>query len=84
MSVTNARCESSEGCVLLGEEGGMTGNERVEEKEMDEAGQEIEKGKWSEITQMKTSRNGERKSSQIPKKEEVGRGMRGHEAIGWG
>lgn len=27
---------------------------------MDEAGQEIEKGKWSEITQMKTSRNGEK------------------------
>lgn len=60
MSVTNARCKSSEGCVLLDEEGGMTGSERVEDKEMDGAGQEIEKGKWSEITQMKTSGNGER------------------------
>lgn len=44
MSVTNAQCRSSEGCMLLGEEGGMTRNERVEDKEMDEAGQETEKG----------------------------------------
>lgn len=28
----------------LGEEGGMTRNERVEDKEMDEAGQATEKG----------------------------------------
>lgn len=62
----------------------MTRNERVEDKEMNEAGQEVEKGKWSQITQMKTSRKGERKSSQSPKKEEVGWGMRGHKAIGWG
>lgn len=40
-----------------------------------------EKGERSEITQMKTSRDGERKSSQSPKKEEV---IRGHKAIGWG
>lgn len=44
MSVTNVQAESSEGCVLLGEEGGMTRNERVEDKEMDGAGQETEKG----------------------------------------
>lgn len=82
MSVKNSYCGSSEGCLLLGEEGGMTRNERVEDKEMDEAGQETEKGEWSEITQMKTSKNGE--SSQSPKKEGVGWGMRGHKAIGWG
>lgn len=67
MSVTNSYCGSSEGCPLLGEEGGMTRNDGVEDKEMDEAGQETEKGEWSEITQMKTSKNGE--SSQSPKKE---------------
>lgn len=44
MSVTNARCQGSEGCMLLGEEGGMTSSERVEDKEMDGAGQETEKG----------------------------------------
>lgn len=44
MSVTNVQAESSEGCVLLGEEGGMTRNERVEDKEMDGAGRETEKG----------------------------------------
>lgn len=36
------------------------------------------------ITQMKTSRDGELKSSPSPKKEEVTRGMRGHRATGWG
>lgn len=80
MSVTDAQCEGSEGCVLLGEEGGMTRNERAADKEMDEAGRETEKGERSEITQMKTSRNGERGSSQSPKKYGVGRGMRGHKA----
>lgn len=44
MSVTNAQCENAEGCVLLGEEGGLTRNERVEDKEMDGAGQETERG----------------------------------------
>lgn len=44
MSVTNVQPEHSEGCVLLEEEGGMTRNERVEDKEMDGAGQETEKG----------------------------------------
>ncbi len=44
MSLTNVHCESSEGCLLLGEEGGMTRNERVEDKEIYGAGQETEKG----------------------------------------
>lgn len=37
----NDKCEyeSSEGCVLLGEEGGKTRNERVEEKKIDGAKQ---------------------------------------------
>lgn len=40
MSLTNARCRSSEGCMLLGKVGGMTRIERVKDKEMDEAGRE--------------------------------------------
>lgn len=44
MSVTNAQGESSEHRVLLGEEGGMTRNERVEDKEMDEARQGRKRG----------------------------------------
>lgn len=44
MSVTNRQCKISEGCMLLGEEGVMTRNERVLHKEMDEAGQGTEKG----------------------------------------
>lgn len=44
MSVTNAQCKNSEGCVLFREDGGMARNERVEDKKMDEAGQETEKG----------------------------------------
>lgn len=58
MSVTNAQRESSERCLLLGEEGGMRCSERVEDKEMDGAGQETEKWNGHEITQMKTSRSG--------------------------
>lgn len=45
MSLTNAQCGSSEGCMLLGEVGGMTRIERVKDKEMDEAGHEAEDGK---------------------------------------
>lgn len=44
MSLTNARCKSSQGCVLLGEEGGITRHERVEDKEMDDSGQQTERG----------------------------------------
>lgn len=40
MSLTNAVWRRSEGCVLLGVEGGITRNERVLDKEMDEAKEE--------------------------------------------
>lgn len=43
MSVTNAQCKSSEGCVLFREEGGMTRNERAEDKKIDEPRRETEK-----------------------------------------
>lgn len=42
MSMTNVENKSSEGCMLLGEEGGMTNNERVEDKEIDGAQQKTE------------------------------------------
>lgn len=64
MSLKNAQSKSSElyVCVLLGEEGGKTRDDKVEDKEMDETGQQTE-GEWSEITLMKTSRDGESSGS---------------------
>jgi len=44
MSVINTYCWSSEGCVLLGREGGMTRDERVDDNEIDVAGQGREEG----------------------------------------
>lgn len=40
--MTNVENKSSEGCMLLGEEGGMTNNEGVEDKEIDGAQQKTE------------------------------------------
>lgn len=44
MSVTNAQRNNAEGGVLFRGDGGMASSERLEDKKMDEAGQETGKG----------------------------------------